>query len=110
MEEITVQKLKEKIESGNNNLLLLDVREPFERYQSNIEYENSMLIPVGNLPARIDDITEHKKKEIVCFCRSGVRSAQACNFLKQQGFDQVINLKGGINEWAQKIDNSLPVY
>lgn len=110
MKEIDVQKLKEKLEDEDNDLLLLDVREPFEQYQSKITYNNATLIPVGELPERLDEIKEYKDKEIVCMCRSGGRSEKACKFLEDEGFSNVKNLKGGINEWAREIDNSLPVY
>ena len=109
MEEITVQSLKEKIDH-QNNFLLLDVREPFEQYQSKIDIDNSMLIPVGELTERIDELENHKDNEIICLCRSGGRSAQACKFLQKKGFENVKNLKGGINKWAREIDDSLPVY
>lgn len=110
MEEITVQEFKEKIADEDSNVLLLDVREPFEQYQSKIKYENSTLIPVDQLQSRLDEIESHKDKEIVCMCRSGSRSANACELLEKEGFSNVKNLKGGINEWARKIDSSLPVY
>ncbi|WP_138430887.1 rhodanese-like domain-containing protein [Fodinibius saliphilus] len=109
MEEINVEDFKEKIEN-NNTVLLLDVREPFEQYQSNISYDNSTLIPVGELGDRLDEIEDHKNGEVVCMCRSGGRSADACKLLEKEGFENVKNLKGGINEWAKKIDTSLPVY
>ncbi|WP_441000719.1 rhodanese-like domain-containing protein [Fodinibius sp. SL11] len=110
MDEITVQSLKEKIDAEQKNFLLLDVREPFEQYQSKIDIENAILIPVGELPNRIDELEEHKANEIVCLCRSGARSAQACELLQGKGFENVKNLKGGINKWAREIDDSLPVY
>lgn len=109
MQEITVQELKEKIENSNN-VFVLDVREPFEQYQSRLDYENSDLIPVGELANRIDEIASYKNNEIVCLCRSGARSAKACELLEKEGFENVKNLKGGINQWAKDIDNSLPVY
>ncbi len=109
MEEITVQQFKEKLDAGDN-VFLLDVREPFEQYQSKIEYDNSTLIPVDQLPDRLDEIEEYKDQEVVCLCRSGSRSSQACNLLEEEGFSNVKNLKGGINEWAREIDTSLPVY
>lgn len=110
MKEITVQSLKEKIDSGDNNVFVLDVREPFEKYQSDIGYEYTVLIPVTELANRLDEIEEHKSDEIVCLCRSGGRSSQACELLEDKGFENVKNLKGGINEWAREIDTSLPVY
>ena len=110
MQEISVQEFKQKIDSKDNNVFLLDVRQPFEKYQSNIEYQNSKLIPVEELGARLEEIEDYKDKEIVCMCRSGSRSANACQLLENHGFSNVKNLKGGINEWAREIDNSLPVY
>ncbi len=110
MEEITVQEFKEKLDSEESNVFLLDVREPFEQYQSKIECENSKLIPVGELQSRLDEIESQKDNEIVCLCRSGGRSSEACKLLEEKGFANVKNLKGGINEWAREIDDSLPVY
>jgi sulfur-carrier protein adenylyltransferase/sulfurtransferase len=48
--------------------------------------------------------------EIVVYCRSGVRSAQVIELLRQHGFTKLWNLAGGINRWAQEIDPALPVY
>lgn len=110
MQEISVQEFKQKIDSKDDNVFLLDVRQPFEKYQSNIEYQNSKLIPVEELVSRLEEIEAYKDQEIVCMCRSGSRSANACQLLENHGFSNVKNLKGGINEWARKIDNSLPVY
>jgi len=109
MQEITVQELKNKIDN-NEDVFILDVREPFEQYQSNLDYDHSKLIPVGELGERMDEIQSQKDSEIVCLCRSGGRSAKACDMLEREGFENVKNLKGGINKWAQEIDNSLPVY
>lgn len=110
MKEINVQDFKKKIEDEDSTVLLLDVREPFEQYQSKIEYENSTLIPVDQLRDRLNEIESYKDKEVVCMCRSGSRSANACKLLEKEGFSNVKNLKGGINEWAREIDSSLPVY
>jgi adenylyltransferase/sulfurtransferase len=56
------------------------------------------------------EIESYKDKEVVCLCRSGGRSSKACELLDKEGFSNVKNLKGGINEWAREIDASLPVY
>lgn len=109
MDTITAQQLKEKIESGDD-FFLLDVREPFEQYQSKIELENSKLISVDELSGRLDEIEEHQDDEIICMCRSGSRSTKAAELLESKGFENVKNLKGGINQWAKDIDTSLPVY
>ena len=110
MEEITEQEFKNKLDNETPDVFLLDVRETFEQYQSKIDYENSKLIPVGELQSRLDELESQKDSEIVCMCRSGGRSEQACKLLEKEGFADVKNLKGGINEWAREIDTSLPVY
>ncbi len=104
MKETTVEELKKKIDQ-EEDFILLDVREPYEYQISNID---GKLIPQDDLPDRLDELD--KSKEIVVMCRSGARSAKACNFLEKNGFNNVSNLKGGVNAWAREIDNSLPVY
>ena len=77
MNEITVQQFKNKMDAGEN-VYLLDVREPFEQYQSKIDYKPSTLIPLDQLGGRLNEIEADKNSEIVCMCRSGGRSAKAC--------------------------------
>lgn len=106
MKEITVQELKKKFDKGDN-FFLLDVREQFEYQISNIDGE---LIPLDLLPEKIKEIEDKKDDEVIVMCRSGGRSAKACELLSKHGFEDVKNLKGGINAWAREIDSSLPVY
>ncbi len=106
MDEITVQELKE-MQDKKKSYFLLDVREDFEFHISNI---NGTLIPLDLLPDKLDEIEDKKDEEVIVMCRSGVRSAKAQKFLLDNGFKKVRNLKGGINQWAREIDNSLPVY
>ncbi len=108
MKEITVEELKQKIDN-NEDFIFLDVREPFEAYMSKIDIE-TLCIPDQELEGRISELESDKDSEIIVMCRSGNRSAKACELLKENGFPFVKNLKGGINEWARKIDPSLPVY
>jgi rhodanese-related sulfurtransferase len=107
MEEITVHQLKVKIDK-KESFLLLDVREMFEYYISKID--GSTVIPVDELPSRIDEIEEYKNQQVIVMCRTGSRSAQAQMKLQENGFQDVKNLKGGVNEWAREIDTTLPVY
>lgn len=106
MKEITVEDLKMKLDQ-NKPFLLLDVREPFEVHISNIDTE-STLIPLDELSNRMQELDT--SAEIVVICRSGNRSGKACEMLEENGFSNVFNLKGGMNEWALKIDPSLPQY
>jgi len=104
--QITVQELKAKHDSGAK-YFLLDVREPHEVKIASL---GAPLIPLGSLDARIGEIPVAKDAEIVVHCRSGARSQKAALILKNHGFSNVQNLAGGILEWADKIDPSLPKY
>lgn len=76
---------------------LIDVRSPAEVAQGAIP--GAMHIPLHLLPMRLDEISD--ESETVIYCRSGVRSAQACAFLQAQGKRNVFNLRGGIIAWVQ---------
>ncbi len=106
MNELEVLELQKKIER-NDNFTLLDVRDAYELHISNLQID-SVHIPLDELQSRVNELD--KSDEIVVLCRSGNRSATACDLLLQKGFTGVYNLKGGINEWAQKIDSTIPVY
>ncbi|MBI3787536.1 MAG: molybdopterin-synthase adenylyltransferase MoeB [Ignavibacteriales bacterium] len=102
--EITVQELKRRLDAGEQ-IFLLDVREPVEYQIANI---GGYLIPLNQLPNRLKELDP--SKEIIVHCRSGVRSANAVQFLEQQGFKHVKNLIGGILQWSNVIDPSIPKY
>jgi rhodanese-related sulfurtransferase len=104
--QITVQDLKRK-QDARETFFLLDVREPHEYPIANL---GAPLIPVGSLDSRIAEIPVAKDAEIVVHCRSGARSQKAAVLLKNHGFTNVQNLAGGILEWADKIDPSMPKY
>jgi adenylyltransferase/sulfurtransferase len=103
--ETTVTELKRKIDA-KEDFFLLDVREPNEFQIGRIP--GSTLIPLGEVPQRVDEIP--RDKEIIVHCKMGGRSAKAATFLRQQGFTRVKNLKGGILDWSDKIDPSVPKY
>lgn len=103
--DITVEELKKKIDS-KEKFSLIDVREPFETRISSIGGE---LIPINELPYRLDEL--NKEDEIIVYCRTGHRSHHAVEFLREKaGFKKARNLLGGINLWADKIDNSIQKY
>ncbi len=103
--EITCLELKKKIDS-KKPFFLLDVREPHEFQISKIT--GSTLLPLGELPKRWSEIPQDK--EIVIHCKAGIRSAKALLFLQQQGYQKMLNLKGGIDAWSEEIDPSQPRY
>jgi molybdopterin/thiamine biosynthesis adenylyltransferase/rhodanese-related sulfurtransferase len=101
---ITVAELKQKLDA-KTDIFILDVREPHEYQICNLK---GYLIPVGDLPKRVHELDS--SREIIAHCRSGVRSARAVNFLRRAGFKKVYNLTGGILEWADKIEPTMPKY
>ena len=103
--EIDVLELKEKIDRGDN-FVLIDVREPHEYRICNIP--GAQLIPLGEFPKRVGEFDP--AADIVIHCRSGMRSAKACAVLRQAGFQHVRNVVGGILAWSDKVDPSVPKY
>jgi len=95
MEDITVKELKERMDA-QEKLNIIDVREEHEFDEFNI---GATLIPLGELPDRLDEIEQFKDEEIIIHCRSGARSGRAKDFLEMQGFTKVRNLLGGMIEW-----------
>ena len=98
-----VRQLRERQEE----FTLLDVREPWEHQTARIE--GAKLMPVGDVPARAHqelDPDEH----IVVVCHHGVRSLNVANWLRQQGFEQAQSMRGGIDQWARRVDAKVPVY
>ena len=105
VKEITVQELASLKENGSD-YQLIDVREPYERKIASIEGE---LVPLAQIMSFADNIARDKK--VIIYCRSGSRSAQAVIQLeKQNGFDNLYNLKGGILAWAKEIDPTVAKY
>ena len=104
MKEITAIELKNRMDN-KEDFQLIDVREPHEYQICNL---GGYLIPLGDLPARMNELDS--SREIVAHCRSGVRSAKAVTLLRQAGFAKVKNLAGGILAWSDKVDPSLPKY
>jgi len=105
MKETTVEELKTK-RDNSESFVLLDVRDAHEYYISDID--GTIRIPYDDLKSRYEEL--NPDDEIVTICRTGNSASDAVEFLESKGFENVSVLKGGINEWAKKIDPSLPQY
>lgn len=92
---ISVSDLKTRLDAGEA-LLVLDVRTP-EEYAQDGHIAGSTLIPLQELPQRMDELQQDQA--IACFCRSGNRSLTACDQLAQAGFTNLVNVDGGIGAW-----------
>jgi adenylyltransferase/sulfurtransferase len=104
IQEITATELKARQDRGDK-LFILDVREPHEYQICNL---NGKLIPLGELPRRVNELDS--SVEMVVHCRSGKRSADAIHFLQTAGFKKLLNLKGGVQAWADEVDPRMPKY
>jgi molybdopterin/thiamine biosynthesis adenylyltransferase/rhodanese-related sulfurtransferase len=102
--EITAKDLKARQDRGDD-IFILDVREPHEYQICNL---NGKLIPLGDLPRRVNELDS--SREMVVHCRSGKRSADAIQFLQKAGFKKLLNLKGGVLAWADEVDPTMPKY
>ena len=96
---ITADEIKTRMDAGEA-VNLVDVRETDERAEFNI---GGHFIPLGNIQMMlIDDIEDLKTEELICYCRSGRRSIQACMMLETFGFTNIKNLEGGMKNWQEK--------
>ena len=102
---ISPKELKARLDKGDK-LVLLDVREDWE--YSLAKLDGSTLIPLGTLPQSLSKLSQDS--EIIAICHHGMRSADATNFLLQQGFPNVKNLVGGIDAWSAQVDGTVPRY
>ena len=110
MSEMTVQELKELLDSGANDFVLLDVRNPHEYEIAKIP--GSVLIPLSDIESGsgVNQVKELLNgHRLVVHCKSGARSAKALGILKESGIDGT-NVKGGILAWSKEIDSSVPSY
>lgn len=103
--QCTAAELQQRL-NQRENVLLLDVREADEYAFARIE--GSLHIPLRQIPERIQELDP--QQEIVVICHHGVRSQQACLFLEQYGFNNLINLRGGIDAWSSSCDPAVPRY
>ena len=105
MRHFSPQELKDHLAQGAEPVLL-DVREPWEFDYCRIE--GSALIPMGKIHLQLDDIDP--AAEVVVICHHGIRSRQVAYYLETQGFEDVINLEGGVERWAQEIEPTMRRY
>ncbi|MGH8910864.1 MAG: molybdopterin-synthase adenylyltransferase MoeB [Egibacteraceae bacterium] len=95
-----------EFEEIRRSVRVIDVREPHEYAISRIP--GAQLIPLGELPSRMRELDS--SEDIVLHCKSGARSMQALEQLRDAGFKRLRNLQGGINAYAEQVDRSIPTY
>ena len=105
--ELGVHHLKEWIDAGED-FQLIDVRENHEWNICNLAEAGAELIPLATLPEAADRFDS--SVPLVIHCRTGPRAQQAVAYLRTLGYDNAVNLTGGIHAWAEEIDQEMPIY
>lgn len=105
--EITCQDLKRRIDAGEA-VVLVDCREEDEHRIASLP--EARLIPMGDVPARVGEITAAGDTPIVVYCHHGMRSARTAEWLRANGAPRAQSLAGGIDAWAVEIDPATPRY
>jgi len=97
-------------EQPNAAPIVLDVREAWELQTASVQPQGFELVhmPMASIPARLAELP--RQQPIACLCHHGGRSAQVAHFLLNQGYEQVVNIQGGIERWASELDPSIPRY
>lgn len=102
--EISPEALRDRLDRGDAPALV-DVREPWEH--AICALPGASLIPLEALALRVAELDA--EREVVVYCHHGIRSAAAVEWLRQRGIP-ALNLRGGIDAWARRVDRSLPQY
>ena len=104
--EISAGQVKAMQKRGDE-FTLLDVREPWGLEKAKLE--GSKNIPMGEVPNRAHQELD-PDQHIVVICHHGLRSLNVTNWLRQQGFEKVQSMRGGIDGWARTLDPKVPLY
>ena len=105
--EIAPRAVADRLRSGDTGLILLDVREPWEVAAAQIA--GSKLIPMGEIPSRAFQELD-PEAHIITVCHSGARSLNVAAWMRNQGFEKVQSMSGGIDSWSREIDPAVPRY
>jgi len=105
--EISVRELEARLQAGQPTYLL-DVRQPWEAEIAALP--RSVLIPLGQLPSRLDELDPPEDALVVVYCHHGIRSLTGAAILAGAGVAEAVSLAGGIEEWSRAIDPEVPRY
>ncbi len=106
MIEKTPTEIKSLLKNTNNKAIILDVREKWEYDICHIE--GSILIPMGKITDRVGEL--NKEDLTIVVCHHGIRSRMVGKYLVGLGFNNIINLTGGVDLWAKDVDTDMKKY
>ncbi|MBV9957417.1 MAG: hypothetical protein JO360_03315 [Acidobacteria bacterium] len=102
---MTPAELARRLKRGDR-LSLIDVREADEHALAHVP--EAQLLPLSRFNEWVETLSPDE--ELVVMCHHGIRSAQVCAYLSQQGFNKLHNLAGGIDLWSLEVDANVPRY
>ena len=107
--QITPTDLPQWLQSQTDPVVL-DVREPSEWQAASVQADGFTLVQLSmnDIPARLAELDP--QKPIACLCHHGARSQRVAHFLVQNGFENVVNIAGGIDAWSLQRDPGVPRY
>jgi len=106
VQEFSATQLDDYLKSTDEVPLLLDVREEWEFDRCKID--GSILIPMGQIPSQLNELDPDRVT--VMICHHGIRSRHIGIYLEREGFENIINLSGGVDAWARDVDSTMAVY
>ncbi len=106
MQNLSPKEVADRLRASPGSMVLLDVREPYERATAAIE--PSLHIPMQEVPGRSAEIPVDKT--VVVYCHTGSRSLLVAAYLEGEGFRSIANLRGGIHAWSREVDPNVPQY
>lgn len=104
--EISVSETKQLLDEKPGDVVLIDVREPFEVATASIA--GAEHIPMRQIPEHVGSLP--KDKHLLIHCHHGGRSMRVTQYLRAQGYEAVTNVAGGIDAWSLEIDPAVPRY
>ncbi|MDM7455960.1 MAG: rhodanese-like domain-containing protein [Tepidimonas sp.] len=101
---------RSRAQTPDTEPIVLDVREPWEVQTASVRPDGFELrhMPMASIPMRLSELP--RERPIACLCHHGGRSAQVAFFLHRQGYENVVNIAGGIHAWTTEVDPSVPQY
>ncbi|HIB84770.1 MAG TPA: sulfurtransferase [Chromatiaceae bacterium] len=106
MREFPAAELNQYLANVETKPLLLDVREEWEFKLCRID--DAQLVPMRQIPEYLSQLDS--QQEVVVICHHGIRSRHVGRYLEANGFERIINLSGGVAEWAKDVDPTMAVY
>lgn len=105
--EVTPRAVQALREAGED-FVLLDVREPREIAAASVD--GAVVVSMGEIKSRLSELEEHAEQKVVVMCHHGARSMQVTAFLRQNEFEDVASMAGGIDLWSRDVDPAVPRY